>query len=263
VLAFDNNGKPLWQAKVSSEVAGPPKAAEGKILVWSIDGKIFAFGETDGSQKWVYQRLNPSLTVRRFVGGTLTRGALFTGTAGGKLLALDVNTGTLGWEANVATPKGATELERIADVTSLPLVSERSVCAVAYQGRVACFEIVRGTLLWTRDISSLAGLTGDDRNIYVTDDKGSVHALDRETGASVWKQDALAKRKIGGPQLVGSDLVGVVDVEGYLHLLSRSDGAYVGRLGTDGKPATDQPQQRGTSIVWQSEGGTVYSVSAK
>ncbi len=60
VLAFDNNGKPLWQAKVSSEVAGPPKSAEGKIIVWSIDGRIFAFAETDGSQKWVYQRTSPS-----------------------------------------------------------------------------------------------------------------------------------------------------------------------------------------------------------
>ena len=165
--------KRYGRRKVSSEVAGPPKAAEGEILVWSIDGKIFAFAEADGSQKWVYQRLNPPLTVRRFVGGTLTRGAVFTGTAGGKLLALDVNNGTLGWEANVATPKGATELERIADVTSLPVVDGKQVCAVAFQGRVACFELQRGTLLWSRDFSSLAGLELDEEYLYLTDDKGS------------------------------------------------------------------------------------------
>jgi outer membrane protein assembly factor BamB len=60
----------------------------------------------------------------------------------------------------------------------------------------------------------------------------------------VWKQDALAARRIGGPQLLGSDLVGVVDVEGYLHVLSRTDGSYVGRLATDGSPATGQPSMR-------------------
>jgi len=134
---------------------------------------------------------------------------------------------------------------------------------VAYQGRVACFDVVRGALLWTRDISSLAGLTGDDRNIYVVDDKGAVHALDRANGASVWKQEALAARRLGGPQIIGSDLLGVIDVEGYLHLLSRADGSYVGRLVTDGTPATAQPDRRGTSIVWQSTGGNVYSVSAQ
>ena len=262
VLAFDNNGKKLWQANVSSEVAGPPKAAEGEILVWSIDGKIFAFAEADGSQKWVYQRLNPPLTVRRFVGGTITRGALFTGTAGGKLLALDVKTGTLGWEANVATPKGATELERIADVTSLPVVDTKQVCAVAFQGRVACFELQRGTLLWSRDFSSLAGLELDEEYLYLTDDKGSVQALDKTTGASIWKQDKLATRFPSGPARVGA-YVGIVDGEGYVHLLDPRTGALVGRVATDGSAALSQPYGDGDAIVWQSAAGNLFSVGAR
>ena len=142
VIAFDPTGKPLWQVKVSTEVAGPPKGAEGKIIVWALDGRIYGLSEVDGSQKWIYQRTNPSLTVRRFAGGTASRGALFTGTAGGKLLALDLASGALGWEASVATPKGATELERIADVTSTPVVEARQACAAAYQGRVACFDLL-------------------------------------------------------------------------------------------------------------------------
>ena len=262
VLAFDTGGKALWRAKVSSEVAGPPKAAEGKILVWSIDGRIFAFGETDGSQKWFYQRVNPPLTVRGFVGGTLTRGALFTGTAGGKLLALDVNTGTLGWEANVATPKGATELERIADVTSVPVVDGKQVCAVAFQGRIACFELQRGTLLWSRDLSSFAGLEMDGEYLYLTDDKGAVHALDKATGASVWKQDKLAARFPSGPARVGG-YVGVVDGEGYVHLLDPRTGALVGRVATDGSAALSQPYGDGDAIVWQSAAGNLFSVGAR
>lgn len=263
VLAFDSgSGKPLWQAKVSSEVAGPPKTAEGKVIVWSLDGKIFAFAESDGSQKWAYQRLNPALTVRRFVGGTVTRGGLFTGTAGGKLLALDVNNGNLGWEANVATPKGATELERIADVTSLPVVDAQRVCAVAYQGRVACFELERGTLLWSRDFSSLAGMALDDEYLYLTDDKGAVHALDKTTGASVWKQDKLSARFPNGPALVGA-YVGIVDGEGYLHLLDRRTGALVGRVATDGSAALSQPVNAGDAVVWQTAAGNLFSVSAK
>jgi outer membrane protein assembly factor BamB len=187
---------------------------------------------------------------------------LLTGTAGGRLLAIDAQSGTIAWDGTVATPKGATELERIADVTSLPFVDEKEVCAAAYQGRVACFDIVRGTLLWSRDVSSLAGIVGDAQRLYVVDDKDGVQAFDRSNGASIWKQDALAKRRIGGPQLIGDEL-GVVDVEGYLHLLSRADGAYVGRLATDGSLATTQPVQVGGGIVWQSEKGTVYFVTSK
>ena len=190
------------------------------------------------------------------------RGGLFVGTAGGRLVALDLNSGIVGWDGTVANPKGATELERIADVTSLPLVDGNQACAVAYQGRVACFDITRGTLNWSRDVSSLFGLAGDGKNVYVTDDKGAVQALDRNTGASVWKQDRLAERRIGGPQALG-DFVAVVDSEGYVHLLAAANGAYVGRMATDGTPATSQPALFLSSILFQSAGGKLYAVTAR
>jgi outer membrane protein assembly factor BamB len=232
------------------------------VIVFSGDGRIYGLGGADGKTVWVHQRTNPPLTVRNAAGGVVSRGGLLVGTAGGRLLAMDAQSGTIAWDGTVATPKGATELERIADVTSLPYVDDSAVCAAAYQGRVACFDILRGTLQWSRDVSSLAGVTADATRLYVVDDKGTVQAFDRSNGASVWKQDALAKRRIGGPQLIG-DGIGVVDVEGYLHVLSRSDGSYVGRLATDGSLATTQPLTLGGGIVWQSEKGTVYSVSER
>jgi len=262
VLAFDPGGKSLWQTKVSSEVSGPPKPADGTVIVWSIDGKIFALAEADGARKWVYQRATPPLTVRRFAGGVVSRGGLFTGTPGGKLLGIDLATGTLAWEANVTTPKGATELERIADITSLPIVEDRLVCAAAYLGRVACFDVQRGTLAWSRDFGSLGGLATDNRYLYLTDDKGAIQALDKATGASVWKQDKLAQRFPGGPVVVG-DYLGVVDAEGYLHLLDRNDGTLAGRVATDGKAPASQPITVAESAVWQSTGGNLISASAK
>jgi hypothetical protein len=153
----------------------------------------------DGSTVWVYQRANPPLTVRNNAGAVIVRGGVFFGTAGGRLVGPRPRDrrGRLG--ATVATPKGSTELERIADVTSLPVVDDRNACATAYQGRTACFDVVRGTAVWSRDIGSLGGIATDAQHLYVTDDAGNVHALDRSTGASVWKQDKLAARRIGGP----------------------------------------------------------------
>ena len=262
VLAFDPAGKPLWEAKVSSEVSGPPRPADGLVIVWSLDGRIFALSESDGARKWVYQHTTPPLTVRRFAGGIVSRGGLFTGTPGGKLLGIDLATGSLAWESNVTTPKGATELERIADITSLPVLQERAVCAAAYLGRVACFDMQRGTLQWSRDFGSLGGLAIDNRYLFITDDKGAIQALDKATGASVWKQDKLAQRSPGGPVILG-DYLGVVDVEGYMHLLDRSDGALVGRVATDGKPAASQPIDVADAAVWESLGGNLISVSAR
>ncbi len=262
VLAFSTDGKPMWQAKISSEVVGPPKVAEDTVVAWSGDGRTFGLSVADGKTKWVYQRVNPALVVRNYAGGAISRGGLFAGTPGGKLLAMDLGTGNIGWEGNVATPKGATELERIADVTSLPLVEERQVCAVAFQGRVACFEILRGTLNWSRDVSSLTGLADDARYVFVCDDAGAMNAFDRSTGASAWKQDKLAQRRLGGPQLAGEYLM-AVDAEGYVHLFDRNNGSLVGRTPTDGTPATSQPAVAGANAIWQSAGGTLYAVTAR
>ena len=263
VLTFDAaTGKALWTARVSTEIVSPPRVADGIVAVFAGDGSIHAFTVTDGTKKWVFQRAAPTLTVRNYAGGVTSRGALFAGTAGGRLLAIDLTTGIVGWDGTVANPKGSTELERIADVTSLPLVEQQQVCATAYQGRISCFDIARGVLNWSRDISSLHGLTGDAQNVYITDDRGAVHALDKSTGASVWKQDLLKDRHIGGPQIVG-DLIGVTDAQGYLHLLAAVNGAYVGRMATDGTAATSQAVPFLGNVVWQSAGGTLYAVTAK
>jgi outer membrane protein assembly factor BamB len=262
VIAFAQDGKPLWSARVSSEVISPPVVTEGTVIVVSGDGRIFGLDAADGKTRWVNQRTNPPLTVRNSAGGVASRGGAFVGLPGGRLLALDPKTGSVGWEGAVATPKGATELERIADVTSRPWIEERQACAVAFQGRIACFDILRGTPVWTRDLSSLSGISGDGALLYVIDDAGAVHALDHSTGASLWKQDKLAARRLVAGQLAGAHFA-AIDVEGYVHLLATATGNYVGRIATDGTPPTNQPVAAGGRIVWQSTAGTVFALSAR
>ena len=262
VLAFDGTGKRMWASCVASEVLGPPRIGDKTVVIWSGDGNVFGLAAADGARRWVQQRAMPALSVRNQAGGIIARGGVFLGVAGGKLLAFDLDKGLLGWEGAVAQPKGATELERIADVTSLPVISGSAVCAAAYQGRVACFEPNRGTFIWSRDIPSKDGVLLDNRHLYITDDKGAVHALDKDTGASVWKQDKLVTRSPGGPQLIG-DYLAVVDFEGYAHLLNRNDGSLVGRIATDGSPATAQPVPLNDGILVQTRRGGLFHLVAQ
>ncbi|MDR2710902.1 MAG: outer membrane protein assembly factor BamB [Burkholderiales bacterium] len=260
VIAFDNSGKLLWRVKVSSEVIAPPTVAEGVVAVITADNHVHGLNGSDGAAKWMLQRNVPSLIVRNTQGAVSSRGGLFFGTAGGRLVAVDMASGNIAWDVAVATPKGTTELERIADVTSRPLVGEKQVCASAFQGRVACFEIMQGTPKWTRDIPSYSGIIADEEQLYVSDDRGVVRALDIQTGASVWKNDLLTGRWPSGPQFVGHDSIGVVDIDGYLHVFSTDDGHYQGRMPTDGSPVTVQPQRDGEQMIWQSKEGNVYAI---
>ena len=232
VHAFGVDGKPLWKSRVSSEVLAPPSIGGDVVLVRSSDSRIHALDLADGKRKWIYQRATPSLSLRSVAGPVMLEKVALAGFSGGKLLALSLANGGPLWEVTVALPRGATELERIADVTSEPVLGPKQVCAAAYQGRLGCFDPASGNALWTRDISSIAGMDTDGRSIYVTDDKGAVHALDISTGASIWKQDKLQLRGVTRPLAIGT-YVAVADSKGMVHLLRRSDGEFAARLVTD------------------------------
>lgn len=263
VLAYDLDGKPLWQAQVSSEVLSAPQAAGGVVVVRAADGQIFGLDVRDGKRKWVYQRALPALAIRSHAGVVVMRGAVFAGYAGGKLVALSLANGVLGWEASVAQPRGATELERIADVTSMPVVDGNQICAVAYQGKVACFDILNGNLLWAREMSSTSGLAVDKSYLYVSDARGAVHALDKSSGASIWKQDKLLYRRLTKPVVVKGDYVAVADLEGYVHVLSREDGGFVGRAASDGSAVGADPQILGQDVLVQTRNGSLFSLGVQ
>ncbi len=258
VLAFDNSGKALWTARVTSEVLAAPQIAEGLVLVRSGDNRIFGLDVADGKRKWVYQRSTPALSLRSNVGVTLAGKAALAGFPGGKLVAIALNNGAAIWEATVAMPKGATELERVADVTSAPVVAGREVCAAAYQGRVACFDLASGNHLWSRDMSSAAGIDVDARNVYVTDERGAVHALDRTNGATVWKQDKLFMRQVSRP-IALSGHVAVGDYQGVVHLLRRDNGAFAARTSTDSSGIAAEPQRIERGFLMQTRNGGLYA----
>lgn len=257
VLAYDFDGKALWQARVTSEILSAPQIAGDLVLVRSGDGRIFALSATDGKRKWLYQRATPALTVRSYGGVLIDKNAVFAGFSGGKLVAMETATGGVGWEASVALPRGVSELERIADVTSNPVSDGRIVCAVAFQGRVACFEPQSGNLIWARDLSSIAGMAIDGRNVYVSDANGVVHALDKSSGAYVWKQEKLSYRELSAPLVVRGYIV-VADLQGYVHFMSREDGAFAARIATDGSPIRAQPQLMGDNVLVQSKSGGLF-----
>jgi outer membrane protein assembly factor BamB len=262
VITLDGDGRTLWRARVSSEVLAPPEIAGDLVIVRSADSRIFALDARDGRRRWLYQRQAPALSVRNPSGLVVRGGHVFAGFSGGKLVALALTNGGLRWEGTVSVPKGTTELERVTDVIGLPWVGERETCAVAFQGRVACFDLGNGSQLWGRDMSSSSGLGVDARYVYVSEDRGAVSALERSTGRSLWRQDRLANRNLSAPLPLGAEIA-VGDLQGFVHLLARDSGAFVGRIATDGSAVRTAPVPLPNGFLVQTSGGTLYALATR
>lgn len=262
VLAYDMDGKALWTAQASSEVLSSPVVGEGVVVVRSIDNRIVGLDAKTGAKKWTVQRIAPPLSLRNAPGMIVVDKEVIIAQPGGKLLALTLATGAARWEVAVGEARGATELERVTDIGGAPVLFEKDVCAVSYQGRVGCFDVATGAAKWTKDLSSNVGVSVDQRFVFAVDDKGAMSAFNREGGASVWKNDKLAYRGLSTPVSYGR-AVAVGDYQGIIHFLSREDGAFLARAATDGSAITSPPLVAGSNLIFQTQSGTVTAIAVE
>ncbi len=253
------DGGVAWKARLSGEILVPPVAGGGVVAARGNDGKIALFEARDGKQRWVNNRALPTLTLREQGHLALSDKALFVGNAGGKLSALSLLNGAPLWEANIALPRGVTELERIADVVGPLALDDHLVCAAAYQGRVACLDRVTGNAVWTRELSSLRGVDMDARYVFASDAHGALLAYERSRGGNSWKQEKLRDRRLSSPVAVAERYVAVGDYQGHIHLINAEDGAFAARAPTDGSPINGVMIPLKSGLVVQTANGGVMA----
>lgn len=261
VLAYDSDGEFLWKAQASSEVLSAPAVGSGMVVVRSIDNRIAAYDAESGKRVWSVKRTTPALTLRSAPGLVIVGPTVVAALPGGKLLSIMLASGGVRWEIAVGEPRGATEIERIADVSGYPAVYGRDVCAASFQGRVGCADVVTGKSRWARKLSSKVGPAIDERFVFAVDEKGAVYALDRESGQSVWRNEKLTYRGLSTPVSIGR-AVAVADYQGYVHFLSREDGSFLARVDTDRSAIVTVPVIAENKLIYQTKDGTLVAIGA-
>lgn len=264
VIALDSaSGAERWRTDLRAEVLAPPGVGSRTVAVRASDNRLFGFDIESGERRWEYQRSMPPLSLRSDSGMIVDDNDAVVGFPGGKLLAISLDNGGPLWELTVATPRGVTELERITDVVGTAVLGRREVCAVTYQGRAACFDLGDGRATWSREFSSSVGMDRDTRFAFITDTGDAVVALDAFNGSTVWRQDAMTRRQVSRPLVVG-DRVVVGDRDGYVHALEREDGRFAARTRVDNSAIVADPVLLGPQrFVIQSSQGGVYVLEAQ
>lgn len=263
ILAFAAaDGKPLWRAQASTEVLSPPALGSGVVVIRSMDNRIAAYDLESGNRRWFVQRTAPALALRASPGILMNDGIAYVALPAGRLLALAAQTGAPRWDAPIAEPRGATELERVADVSGMPALMGRDVCAAAYQGRLACVDAGNGSVRWARELSADVGPGLDQRYVFASDELGNLQAFARDSGSSLWRNTSLSWRGLSSPVSFGRAVV-VGDRQGYLHFFSREEGALLARMQTDGSAIRATPIVAGSTLIVQSQNGSLLAISTE
>jgi len=260
----ESDGSIAWRTKVRSEVLAAPAVDSGIVVVNTSAGILTGLDALTGELKWENESDVPPLTLRGISPPAAANGGAVVGLATGRLQVSIIDSGLTAWEQVIAKPSGATELERIVDVDSKPLVFGGTVYVLSYAGSLSAVELRSGNVIWSREYSSYRNLSIFGNRLFLTDNNSNIYAVDRRNGVELWSSGELRQRNLTEPTPVGSYIV-MGDKFGYLHWFTQDEGKYVSRLAV-GNDDEDEgifvaPVYKDNLLVVQTRDGDLSLVS--
>lgn len=253
-----DDGSVAWETAVAGEALSSPVISEGLVLIHTGNGLLQALDETDGSIKWTVNLEMPALSLRGESAPAVAFGAALVGGDNGRVSAVLMQQGQLIWQQRISQATGTTEIDRLSDVDTTPVIVNGVVYALAYNGNFAALDLRSGQVLWKRELGSVLDFVVNDNHIYLVDQNDRIISLTIDGGVTVWTQSDLLHRGLTSPVLYDGYIV-VGDGEGYMHWINTSDGRFVAQQKVDSSGFQTNPVVAGNKLLIQAKDGNLYA----
>lgn len=254
-------GRVLWRKPLGTRVVTAPLVAGERVFVLGVDRAVQAFDALDGRKLWNLQRPGDPLTLAQTGVLAAFNDTLLVGQ-GPRLGGVDPLKGTLRWEVAVGAPRGANEIERLADLVGPAARVGDVVCMRSFQAAVGCVNAQRNTLVWSKTIGGINGVAADADFVFGADASDRLTAWKAGTGEVAWTSDKLQYRGLSTPRSIGQTVV-FGDAEGIVHWLARDTGQAQLRLPTDGSAIVSAPVVSGATMLVVTRNGGLFAFRPK
>ena len=250
-------GQVKWTKALGVRVATAPLVAGCRVFVLGVDRAVQAFDAADGAKIWQVQRPGDPLTLAQTGVIAAFKDTLVVGQ-GPRMTGIEPISSTIRWEVTVGSPRGANEVERLADLVGPAVRTGDLLCARSFQAAVGCVDAERGRILWTKTIGGTDAVAGDAEMLFAADASDRLSAWKTPSGDVVWTSESLMYRGLGAPAAVGKSVV-FGDHDGTLHWLSRDKGESQLRSTTDGSAISVPPVVVGGTLIVVTRSGGVFA----
>ncbi|WP_299998235.1 outer membrane protein assembly factor BamB [uncultured Cedecea sp.] len=254
-----DDGSVAWETTVAGEALSSPVVSDGLVLIHTGNGLLQALDETDGSIKWTVNLEIPALSLRGESAPAVAFGAALVGGDNGRVNAVLMQQGQLIWQQRISQATGTTEIDRLSDVDTTPVIVNGVVYALAYNGNFAALDLRSGQIIWKRELGSVLDFVINDNHIYLVDQNDRIISLTIDGGVTVWTQSELLHRGLTSPVLYDGYIV-VGDSEGYMHWVNTSDGRFVAQQKVDSSGFQTDPVVAGNKLLIQAKNGNLYAI---
>ncbi|WP_039055879.1 outer membrane protein assembly factor BamB [Enterobacter sp. Bisph1] len=255
-----SDGSLAWKSKVAGEALSRPVVSDGLVLIHTSNGQLQALNEADGASKWTVNLDMPALSLRGESAPTSAFGAAIVGGDNGRVSAVLLQQGQLIWQQRISQANGPTEIDRLSDVDTTPVIVGNVVYALAYNGNLTALDLRSGQIMWKRELGSVSNFVVDGNRIYMIDQNDRVLALTTDGGVTLWTQSDLLHRNLTAPALYNGYIV-TGDSEGYVHWINVEDGRFVAQQKVDSSGFLTEPVVAGGKVLIQAKDGTLYALS--
>ncbi|MCL5498892.1 outer membrane protein assembly factor BamB [Escherichia coli] len=255
-----NDGSQAWKTNVAGEALSRPVVSDGLVLIHTSNGQLQALNESDGAVKWTVNLDMPSLSLRGESAPATAYGAAIVGGDNGRVSAVLMQQGQMIWQQRISQATGPTEIDRLSDVDTTPVIVNGVVYALAYNGNLTALDLRSGQIMWKRELGSVSNFIVDGNRIYMIDQNDRVLALTTDGGVTLWTQSDLLHRNLTAPALYNGYIV-TGDSEGYMHWINVEDGRFVAQQKVDGSGFLTDPVAADGKLLIQAKDGTLYAIT--
>lgn len=259
IVLNKKDGKLLWQENVSADVLAKPVITENKVLVKTIDGSLYAFNINNGEKLWADFHGAPHIILQASSNPVIFGKVALVGFPDGSLDAIDLQSGSVLWQKSISYATGASDVERLIDIDTDPVIEGETAYIATYQGYIGALSLRTGEFIWKKPASTYKNIAIDKHNIYMTNSDDIVYAYNKHDGHVAWKQVTLKARILTEPVIMNNTLF-IGDKTGYLHALNTFDGAIISRTKLSG-PIEISPVIENKNLIIMTSNGKINSVS--
>ena len=195
IYCVNLNGKLLWRT-FFGRVISPPLLLDDRAVLRRDDNLFIGINLLEGNIEWNYQAPSSPLTINTQGKMIFSDGVVYSGLPGSKLIALEASSGLIIWEVTISRPEGTSDIDRINDITSQPIIDNSLIFTVSINGDIACLDRKTAEILWKRPLSSFMGISDHLDEVIVVHETNSIYSLEKLSGKSNWRNPAL-KGRIG------------------------------------------------------------------
>ncbi len=208
-------GKRLWQHTLNYPARNGPALLDHRLAIITLANQIVMLDARTGKELWEVQGFKDDTMV---LGGSvpgMTSDCVVVGTGSGEVLALSLERGDRLWEQQLGTLVLEGE-KNFRHIHACPVIVGKSVYIASESGKLVCFDLLSGEVVWSQDIhSGQTPVVLGDGLVTVTAN-GTCLALDRHTGKELWEVRVSQQKRLFGP-IVAGGLIYVLSENGQLY----------------------------------------------